>query len=456
MRFEAQNPDVRTFYVEHSDFSYRPLRLGDSLRALQLRQVHIVRLLGYDEATPLPALSSEVGTDPVAEHDHDGCGCCPPARAHTAGRSVALQVQALTHTHMHVDRWGARRLVASLPPSRTANTHSCDSRELLHNTRPQPGSSSAIAGRTATRAGVRKVQMRWHGGTDLAAERLRQDASAISSSGAQRQSAAWTRSQIRCFEYFARLAQLLSHAALRQIPPMEHRKRTTCTHASIRTQGCMHARSRTIALPLGCQGCEAASQEGEGLVKAQMWLLLHAIGVLRVRPQQCRGRRPCEDALRPTCLRHALAAGHAGGRRARSRARPSALVGGHPIVVRLRRNVSPTLTGPQCGTQPRFGRHHRVFGFGRGHRASSESYPNSFRARWKPPLIWSSTSHSVATTQIELTPHPKLCRAQPGVGRSRSNTFGRISPSFGRSAVFRNGPRFGRTRPPPDAQPGGS
>lgn len=62
----------RTFYVEHSDFSYRPLRLGDSLRALQLRQVHIVRLLGYDEATPLPALSSEVGTDPVAEHDHDG------------------------------------------------------------------------------------------------------------------------------------------------------------------------------------------------------------------------------------------------------------------------------------------------------------------------------------------------------------------------------------------------
>jgi hypothetical protein len=50
----ASQRHSRHFYVEHADFSLRPLRVGDTLRALQLNQVYLVEVVDYDASVALP------------------------------------------------------------------------------------------------------------------------------------------------------------------------------------------------------------------------------------------------------------------------------------------------------------------------------------------------------------------------------------------------------------------
>jgi len=49
----ASRRHSRHFYVEHADFSMRPLRVGDTIRALQLTEVLMCELLGYNATVKL-------------------------------------------------------------------------------------------------------------------------------------------------------------------------------------------------------------------------------------------------------------------------------------------------------------------------------------------------------------------------------------------------------------------
>lgn len=54
----------RHFYVEHADFSIRPFRLDDAIRALQLTEIYIAEVMDYDETVDLGLSANAVATAP--------------------------------------------------------------------------------------------------------------------------------------------------------------------------------------------------------------------------------------------------------------------------------------------------------------------------------------------------------------------------------------------------------